>query len=90
MNTWSRAVLLGVGATFLTEIWAMLLLFFIIKSKDLFIVGNWVLSNLFGVDPKAAQNGATGLTKHSVIWLYLTPISTLKINHNKKNRNEQF
>lgn len=67
MNTWARTFLLGIGATFLTDIWAILLRFFGIKSSGLLIIGNWIANNLFGINVETTQAWVIGWIAHYFI-----------------------
>ncbi|WP_062052868.1 DUF2938 family protein [Aquimarina longa] len=67
MNTWKRTFILGIGATFLTDIWAILLRIFEIKSSGLLIIGNWVSNNLFNIDASTTQAWIIGWTTHYII-----------------------
>ena len=67
MRTTLKIILLGIGATFLTDVWAILLRLFGIKSSGLLIVGSWTSTNLFNTELSTSQSWVLGWTIHYII-----------------------
>ncbi|QLG44742.1 DUF2938 family protein [Costertonia aggregata] len=71
MRIFFRAVLVGIGATFLTDLWAFLLRLFDVKSNGLQIIGSWLSTNVLNVPDSAtgvlANGWIIGWTAHYIV-----------------------
>ncbi|WP_130734014.1 DUF2938 family protein [Flavobacterium sp. J27] len=60
-------LLLGLGATFLTDLWSFILRFFGVKSGGLLIVGSWLSTNILNLNLSTSQNWVLGWSAHYLI-----------------------
>lgn len=80
-----RVVLVGIGATFFTDLWAFFLRIFDVKSNGLQIIGSWLSTNILNVPDNAtgllANGWVVGWTAHYIIGVIFAIIFFAFVNY---------
>lgn len=66
-----KIILIGLGATFATDCWALFLKLFGVNSNGLLIIGTWIVNNVLNVDASLTQSWIIGWTTHYFLGIIL-------------------
>lgn len=66
-----KVILIGIGGTFATDCWSLVLKFFGINSRGLLIIGSWLSSKILDLEASLNQSWIIGWTSHYLLGIVL-------------------